>query len=155
MTSKTALTSHATEQFELYHRASHIARTLLVSHEKHSDLPLVMHAHACMVLGCSDEDDCYERMEEADVLLKHAMDEGVLERMQGEEMVKTCEVVMGMRGQTLAASDDDEDEESEGSEQGDGDEGKGNGQGESGDHNESKDEDADDNDRLERNDALP
>lgn len=152
MNSKTALTSHATEQLELYHRASHIARTLLVSHEKHADLPLVMHAHACLVLGCSDEDDCYERMEEALVLINHAMDEGVLDRMQGEEMVKTCELVMGMRGQTLAVSDE---EESEGSEQGDGDEGKGDGQKESESRNEGKDEDADDNEHIESNDALP
>lgn len=152
MNSKTALTSHATEQLDFYHRASHIARTLLVSHEKHGDLPLVMHAHACLVLGCSDEDDCYERMEEALVLINHAMDEGVLGRMQGEEMVKTCEVVMGMRGQTIAASDH---KESEGSEDEGGDEDVNAGQGGSRGRDESKDEDADDNEGIERNDALP
>ena len=111
MTSKTALTTDTTELVNYYNHASRLARILLTSHEKHGDLPLVMHAQACLVLGCSDEDDCYERMEEAVVLLNNAMEEGALEKEQGEAMIETCEMVMGMRGQTLAMSDDEDDED--------------------------------------------
>lgn len=99
MTSKSAVTTTSAEQARLYHHASHVARTLLTSNAKHSDLPLVMHAHACMVLGCSDEDGCFERMEEALSLVKQAVREGLLEQREGAEMVKSCEIVMGMRGQ--------------------------------------------------------
>lgn len=52
-----------------------------------------------MVLGCSDEDDCFERMEETLSLVKQAVREGLLEQREGAEMVKSCEIVMGMRGQ--------------------------------------------------------
>ena len=80
MTSKTTLTSNPTETINNYAHASRLARILLGSHEKHDDLPLIIHAQACLVLGCSDEDDCYERMEDAVFLLTHAMEEGVLAR---------------------------------------------------------------------------
>jgi hypothetical protein len=141
MTAKTALASDTTELTTLYTHASRLARVLLTSHEKHGDLPLVMHAQACLVLGCSDEDDCYERMEDALVLLKHAMDEGALGLREGEEMIKTCEVVMGMRGQMIAVSDDDEGEDDD--------------KGESDEHEQSNDEGADDSEGLAKNDALP
>jgi len=146
MTAKTALASDTTELTNLYTHASRLARVLLTSHEKHGDLPLVMHAQACLVLGCSDEDDCYERMEDALVLLKHAMDEGALGQREGEEMVKTCEVVMGMRGQRLALSDEEEDGE---------DESEDDGKGESDEHGESKGEDGEGGEGLGKNDALP
>jgi hypothetical protein len=149
MTSKTALTSNPTELTNNYTHASRLARVLLQSHEKHDDLPLVIHAQACLVLGCSDEDDCYERMEDAIFLLNHAMKEGALGKEQGEAMIGTCEVVMGMRGQRVAGSEDEDDEED-----GEG-EGKGDGQGENDEHEESKDGDADDGKGCERNDALP
>ena len=144
MTSKTRLTTDTTELVNYYNHASRLARILLTSHEKHGDLPLVMHAQACLVLGCSDEDDCYERMEEAVVLLNHAMGEGALEKEQGEAMIETCEVVMGMRGQTLAVSDDEDDEEG-GEDEGEGD----------GEENRSKNEAADDGEGYGMNDALP
>jgi hypothetical protein len=137
MTSKSALTSHATEQAANYHHASHVARTLLTSNDRHGDLPLVMHAHACLVLGCSDENDCYERMQEALVLVKYAMSEGALSKLEGEAMIETCELVMGMRGDERA-EDEDEESESEGEEDGEG-------EGESGK----------DGDEHEKNDALP
>jgi hypothetical protein len=111
MTSKTALSSHTTERAQNYHRASHIARTLLTSHENHDDLPLVIHAHACLVLGCSDEDDCYERMEEALRLVKTAVEEGALVEQEGREMMETCEAVMGMRKRV--GNEDENDEESD------------------------------------------
>jgi hypothetical protein len=142
MTAKTALASDTTELTTLYTHASRLARVLLTSHEKHSDLPLVMHAQACLVLGCSDEDDCYERMEDALVLLKHAMDEGALGLREGEEMIRTCEVVMGMRGQRLALSDGEE-------------EGEDDGEGEIDEQEESNDEGADVVEGLAKNDALP
>lgn len=143
MTSKTALTTDTTELVNYYNHASRLARILLTSHEKHDDLPLVIHAQACLVLGCSDEDDCYERMEDAVALLNHAMEEGALEKEQGEAMIETCEVVMGMRGQMVAKSDDEDEGEDEGEEYGhrEGEEGK--------------DGSADDGEVCEKNDALP
>jgi phosphopantothenoylcysteine synthetase/decarboxylase len=144
MTSKTRLTTNTTELVNYYNHATRLARILLTSHEKHGDLPLVIHAQARLVLGCSDEDDCYERMEEAVVLLNNAMEEGALEKEQGEAMIETCEMVMGMRGQTLAMSDDEDDEddaEDEGEREGE--------------ENRSKDEAADEGGGYGRNDALP
>lgn len=146
MIAKTALASDTTELTNLYTHASRLARVLLTSNEKHGDLPLVMHAQACLVLGCSDEDDCYERMEDALVLLKHAMNEGALGQQEGQSLIKTCEVVMGLRGQTLALSDDEEGGEDEGEEDG---------KGESDEPEECKDEGADDGEGLGKNDALP
>ena len=96
MTAKSALSSDLNEMLHLYHHASHIARTLLVSNAKHSDLPLVMHAHACMVIGCSDVDDCFEKMEEALMLVRQAVSEGLLTEKEGTEMVACCEAVMRM-----------------------------------------------------------
>jgi hypothetical protein len=138
MTSKSALTSHATEQAANYHHASHVARTLLTSNDRHGDLPLVMHAHACLVLGCSDENDCYERMQEALVLVKYAMSEGALSKLEGEAMIETCQLVMGMRGDEAAGGGDEESEESEGEE-----DEEGEGESEKG------------GDEHEKNDALP
>lgn len=148
MTSKTTLTSNPTETINNYAHASRLARILLGSHEKHDDLPLVIHAQACLVLGCSDEDDCYERMEDAVFLLNHAMEEGVLAREQGEAMVQTCELVMGMRGQRVGGGEDDDEDEHEG-------EGEDDGQGEVGEHEESGDGDAEDGEGIGKNDALP
>jgi hypothetical protein len=138
MTSKSALTSHATEQAANYHHASHVARTLLISNDRHGDLPLVMHAHACLVLGCSDENDCYERMQEALVLVKYAMSEGALSAPEGEALLETCELVMGMREDEAAGSEDEASDGSEGEE-----DGEGEGVGEK------------DDGELEKNDALP
>lgn len=157
MKAKTALASDTAELTNLYNHASRLAHILLKSHEKHGDLPLVMQAQACLVLGCSDEDDCYERMEEAVVLLNHAMEEGALGLQEGEAMVKTCEVVMGMREIMLAGSDDDEDDEN-GEDEGE-DDGKkdveDDAHGEGDEHKESENEDADEGDGVEKNDALP
>ena len=136
MASKTALTTDTTELVNYYNHASRLARILLSSHEKHDDLPLVIHAQACLVLGCSDEDDCYERMEDAVWLLNHAMEEGALGKEQGEAMIETCEAVMGMRGQRIGASDDGDGEEND-------------------EDNESKHENADDGEGYKKNDALP
>lgn len=153
MTSKTALTTDTTELVNHYNHASRLARILLTSHEKHDDLPLVIHAQACLVLGCSDEDDCYERMEDAVWLLNHAMEEGALEKEQGQAMIETCEVVMGMRGQRIGGSDDENDEDGEDGE----DEGVDGEHGERGEHEhkESKDGAADDGEGYGKNDALP
>lgn len=149
MTSKTALTTDTTELVNHYNHASRLARILLSSHEKHDDLPLVIHAQACLVLGCSDEDDCYERMEDAVWLLNHAMEEGALQKEQGQAMIKTCEAVMGMRGQRIGASDDEDGEE-------DGeDEGEEDGQAENDKLDEGKDEAANDGEGYGKNDALP
>lgn len=90
--------SEMTRQFQ---HGSHIARTLLNSNDKHSDLPLVIHMHACMVLGCSEEDDCFERMEDAVVLIGHAMEDGLVPQSEGEAMLRSCEYLMGMRGQVV------------------------------------------------------
>lgn len=106
---------------------------------------MVMHAHACLVLGCSDEDDCYERMEEAVALIKLAMAEGDLGRPEGEAMLKTCELVMGMREQASPAKGDEENgehEEAEDEENGESD-------------SESEGEDENINDEHATNDALP
>ena len=149
MASKTAPTTNTTQLIDYYNHASRLARILLSSHEKHGDLPLVIQAQACLVLGCSDEDDCYERMEDAIVLLNHAMEEGALGKEQGEAMIETCEVVMGMRGQRIAESDDEDDEDEGESESEDG------GQGENDKGKESKDEGADDAEGYRKNDALP
>lgn len=113
MTSKSALTTNSDEQAKLYHHASHVARTLLASHEKHKDLPLVMHAHVCMVLGCSDDMDSYEMMEMALELVKQAVDEGLLAEKEAVEMKNTCDLVMGMKEQVGEESDDEESEGSE------------------------------------------
>lgn len=144
MTSKTALNTDPTEQMELYHKASHIAHTLLDSNEKHADLPIVMHAHACLVLACSDEDDCYERMQEALKVIKYAMTEGALGRPEGEAMLRTCEEVMGMREYLFS------DEE------------KADGDGEADDEDDGESDEDDDGSEgevvdgeQERNDALP
>jgi hypothetical protein len=128
MTSKSALASSPTEQYRLYHHAMHVARTLLASNAKHSDLPLVMHAHACMVLGCSDVNDCVERMQEALALVRQAVKEELLGEKEGHEMLRTCEVVMQIWGQEYEygegeydgdeaddeGEDEDEDEGGEG-----------------------------------------
>lgn len=153
MTSKTALTSNPTELTNNYTHASRLARILLGSHEKHDDLPLVIHAQACLVLGCSDEDDCYERMEDAVFLLNHAMEEGVLDKERGGAMIETCELVMGMRGQRVGGSEkDDEEDDGENERKG---EDVDDGQGESGEHKESKEEGTDDGESIGKNDALP
>jgi hypothetical protein len=152
MQARCTVASSETELFGLYHRASHMARILLNSDEKHGDLPLIMRAHACMVLGCSDEDGCYERMEEALALIKQAVEERCLGQTDGEMMIKSCEVIMGLRGQALTESDE---EQSEGS----GDESEdievSNGKGESDENEESKDEGAGGDEGCEKNDALP
>jgi hypothetical protein len=101
MSSKSILTSDIAEQTRAYHHASHIARALLTSNAKHSDLPIVMHAHACMVLGCSDENDCIEMMENALTLVRQAVEEGLLGEREGTEMVRCCEVTIGMREQEM------------------------------------------------------
>jgi hypothetical protein len=154
MTSKTALTSNPTELTNNYTHASRLACILLQSHEKHDDLPLIIHAQACLVLGCSDEDDCYERMEDAVFLLNHAMEEGVLDKERGGAMIETCELVMGMRGQRVGGADDEEDEKDAEDDEDEG-EGEDDGKGEVGEHEESKDEDADNGEGIEKNDALP
>lgn len=114
MTSKSALTTNSDEQARLYHHASHVARTLLASHAKHNDLPLVMHAHVCMVLGCSDDVDSFEMMEKALELVEQAVGEGVLGEKEAVEMKSTCEMVMGMKerpgGESESESDDEEGE---------------------------------------------
>lgn len=145
MTSKTALTTDTIELVNYYNHASRLARILLSSHEKHGDLPLAVHAQACLVLGCSDEDDCYERMEDAVWLLNRAMEEGALEKEQGGAMIETCEVVMGMRGQRIGVGDDedDEDEDDESS------------QAENDLIDKSKGESADGGEDYGKNDALP
>lgn len=145
MTSKTALTTDTTKLINYYNHASRLARILLSSHEKHGDLPLVIHAQACLVLGCSDEDDCYERMEDAVWLLDHAMEEGALEKEQGGAMIETCEVVMGMRGQRIGVSDNEDGE----------DEGDESSQAENDLVDESKGENADGGEDYGKNDALP
>jgi hypothetical protein len=96
MSAKSALSSDPDEMTRLYNHASHIARTLLVSNAKHSDLPLVMHAHACMVIGCSDVDDCFDKMEEALMLVRQGVREGLLMEKEGMEMVAICEAIMMM-----------------------------------------------------------
>ena len=113
MAAKSALTTTADEQARLYNHASHVARKLLMSNTKYSDLPLVMHAHACLVLGCSDEDDCFEKMEEALILVKQAVEQGLLGEKEGAEMVRSCEIVMGMRGQVVGDGDGSGSEVSE------------------------------------------
>jgi len=152
MNAKCTVASSEAELFDHYHRASHMARALLNSDAKHGDLPLVMRAHACMVLGCSDEDDCYERMEEALALIRQAMNENCLGQSDGEMMIESCEVIMGLRGQALAEGDG---EESEGSEDESEDNGVSNSKGESDEHEESKDEGAGGDEGCEKNDALP
>lgn len=123
MTSKSAPTTKSDQQAKLYHHASHVARTLLASHAKHNDLPLVMHAHVCMVLGCSDDVDSFEMMERALELVGQAVEEEVLGRKEAVEMKRTCEAVMGMKERVVVGSDD---EESEGSgEEGEGKEDEG------------------------------
>ena len=115
MASKSALASSDDEQMHLHHHAEHVARTLLASNAKHSDLPLVMHAHACLVLGCSNVDDCVEMMEEALKLVSQAVKEGLLGEKEGIGMVKCCEAAM-----VGVLEDDDDDDDA-------GDEGEGEG----------------------------
>lgn len=117
---------------------------MLTSHEKYDDLPLMMQVHACVVLGCSDEDDCCERMQEALFLVRCALLEGDVGQKEGEETIEACERVLGMEEQRERAAGIDE-EESEGSESEDDDNDKDVGEdgGESG------------GDGIERNDALP
>jgi hypothetical protein len=114
MTSKSALASSADEQTRLHHHAEHVSRTLLASNAKYSDLPLVMHAHACMVLGCSLVDDCVEMMKEALILVNQAVKEGLLGAKEGMEMVRCCEFAMG------AWVGEDEDDEYDGNGSGSG-----------------------------------
>lgn len=90
-------------------RALRIARTLLDSMDKNHDLPLVMHAHACLVVGCSDQDDCYEKMEQACRLFHIAMEEKLLPPQQGEEMLNVCHSVM----QVIRREHESEDESDE------------------------------------------
>jgi hypothetical protein len=120
MTAKSTLSSTPTEQSRLYHHASHIARTLLVSNTKHHDLPLVMHAHACMVIGCSDVDDCFEKMEEALMLVRQAVAEGLLTEKEGTEMVACCEGVMRIAEELGRGFEGDDDGDGSGSGSGSG-----------------------------------
>ncbi|KAM0718920.1 hypothetical protein Q7P37_005992 [Cladosporium fusiforme] len=83
-------------------RAAHIARLLLSNHAINGDLPLVMNAHACLVIGCSDADDCYEKMQEAEMLGVCRTVMGVLEREAEGEDADYYE---------YDDDDDDEDEE--------------------------------------------
>lgn len=98
-----------------------------------------------MVLGCSDENDCAERMQEALFLVKCALLEGAVGKKEGEETVEACERVLGIGEQRDQASAGSDDEASEGSESEDDDKDKdvGEDEGESGDGG------------IERNDALP
>lgn len=73
-------------------------------------------------------------MEEAVALIKLAMAEGDLDRSEGEAMLKTCDLIMGMREQASPAKDDEEDGESD---------------------SESEGEDETINDEEATNDALP
>lgn len=145
MISKSTITSDPTEQSKLHHHASHVARTMLTSHEKHDDLPLMMQVHACVVLGCSDEDDCCERMQEALFLVRCALLEGDVSKKEGEETIEACERVLGMEEQRERAAAGIDDEGSEGSEGDDDDKDKDVGE----DGVESG------GDGIERNDALP
>lgn len=121
MTSKSALASdNASEQTRLYTHASHLARTLLASHTKHNDLPLVMHAHTCMVLGCSDAVDCYEMMEQALDLVEQAVGEGVLGDKEAAEMRRCCRLVMGMKEQEMVGEGEDGEESGGSGDDGDG-----------------------------------
>jgi hypothetical protein len=126
MSSKSALASSPDEQSRLYHHAMHVARTLLTSNAKHSDLPLVMHAHACLVLGCSNVDDCVEMMNEALTLVTQAVKEGLLGEKEGTEMVRCCEAAMGfaLKGDEDwvydGDDDDDDDDDDEGEDEGEG-----------------------------------
>lgn len=145
MTSKSTIASDSTEQSRLHHHASHVARTLLASHEKHDDLPLMMQVHACVVLGCSDEDDCCERMQEARFLVQCALLEGSVSKKEGEETVEACERVLGMeeQGDQGSAGIDDEGSDESESEDDDKDKAVVETEGERGDEG------------IERNDALP
>jgi hypothetical protein len=124
MSSKSALASSPDEQTRLHHHAEHVARTLLTSNDKHSDLPLVMHAHACLVLGCSNVNDDIEMMSEALTLVTQAVKEGLLGEKEGTEMVRCCEAAMGFvlkrNEDGEYDGDDDDDDEGEGEDEGDG-----------------------------------
>lgn len=145
MVSKSTLTSDKTEQSRLQHHASHVARTLLTSHQRHDDLPVMMQVHACVVLGCSDENDCCERMQEALFLVKCALFDNTVNRMEGEETVEACERVLGIREQWGQVSAGIDDEGSDGSESENDDK----------DKDEVEDEGEGGDEGLERNDALP
>lgn len=85
----------ASVRLESFQRAIHIATSLLAAHEKHKDLPIMLHVHSCLVLACSDKEDCYLRCQEAYVLVQVAMQEGILGLPEGAEMMRTCAELMG------------------------------------------------------------
>lgn len=90
--------------------AAHIASTLLAAHGKHADLPLMMRAHASLVLACSEREDCYEHMAEARDCIKLAVEEGVLGKEQGEGVLGVTGKLMGLEEEREEGSSESEDE---------------------------------------------
>jgi hypothetical protein len=77
------------------------------------------------VIGCSDVDDCFEKMEEALMLVRQAVAEGLLTEKEGTEMVVCCEGVMRIAKKELGGGfegDDGDDGSGSGSVSGDGEE---------------------------------
>lgn len=125
MVHQTTHSSNPTLLLQAATRAQNIARHLLTSHAKHADVPLVMRAHSCLILGCSDDNDCIERMEEAIALIRLAGEEGALEKGQAEHMLEVCGRVMRVvRGEEgigkVEVEGEGEGSESEGDEDKDG-----------------------------------
>lgn len=90
--------------------AAHIASTLLTAHAKHADLPLMMRAHASLVLACSEREDCYDHMAEARDCIKLAVQEGVLGKEQGESVLGVTGKLMGLKEGREGESSESEDE---------------------------------------------
>lgn len=99
--------------------AAHIASTLLTAHAKHADLPLMMRAHASLVLACSEREDCYEHMAEARDFIKLAVEEGVLGKEQGESVLGVTGKLMGLEEERKEGSSESEDEDGDEGEEGD------------------------------------
>lgn len=146
MQHQTISSPHPHEILSAALRAQSIARDLLASETAYHDVPLIMHAHACLVIGCSDSDDCYEKMVEACGLFQAAVQESVLEREKGREMLEVCRRVMGVMRKGDGGGGEGEDG-SEGSERSEGSEGSGDDD-DSGDGEEDGDEDGGEDYRL-------
>ena len=73
-----------------------------------------------MVIGCSDVDDCFEKMEEALMLVRQAVAEGLLTEKEGTEMVACCEGVMRIAEELGRGFEGDDDGDGSGSGSGSG-----------------------------------
>ncbi|KAK5166651.1 uncharacterized protein LTR77_008195 [Saxophila tyrrhenica] len=89
--------------------AVHTARELLT----HAELPLIIRARACMVLGCSSEPDFLEQAEEAVRIAQLATDNATSVGQLGRQLLEDCKTVLreAQKAHDAASAFEEEEEE--------------------------------------------